>query len=96
MDFAVTGHRHPFKTEYKIAFNEDGKLIGLDIKLWNNGGYSLDLSGAVMQLAMLHMCNSYDIPNIRIHGYVCKTNLPSNTGLVITLEVLNFYKYCLF
>lgn len=28
---------------------------------------------------MLHCDNAYDIPNIRVEGYVCKTNLPSNT-----------------
>lgn len=28
---------------------------------------------------MLHCDNAYNIPNIVVEGYVCKTNLPSNT-----------------
>lgn len=29
---------------------------------------------------MFHFENSYLIPNVRVIGYVCKTNLPSNTA----------------
>lgn len=33
-----------------------------------------------MERAILHVENSYNIPNVRVHGYVCKTNLPSNVA----------------
>ena len=33
-----------------------------------------------MDRAMFHADNAYDIPNVRIAGYLCKTNLPSNTA----------------
>lgn len=29
---------------------------------------------------MFHIQNAYKIPNLRIQGWVCKTNLPSNTA----------------
>lgn len=29
---------------------------------------------------MFHCTNAYAIPNVRITGWVCKTNLPSNTA----------------
>ena len=29
---------------------------------------------------MTHSDNCYKIPNIKLHGRVCKTNLPSNTA----------------
>lgn len=29
---------------------------------------------------MFHFENAYSIPNVRVEGYVCKTNLPSNTA----------------
>jgi xanthine dehydrogenase/oxidase len=82
IDISVTGHRHPFKIKYKVAFNNEGRFLGLDIHMWNNAGCTLDASTAVMQLAMLHMGNTYQFPNIEIHGRVCKTHLPSNTGLL--------------
>lgn len=29
---------------------------------------------------MIHCANSYNVPNLRVRGWVCRTNLPSNTG----------------
>jgi xanthine dehydrogenase/oxidase len=29
---------------------------------------------------MFHFENAYYIPNVRVRGYICKTNLPSNTA----------------
>lgn len=29
---------------------------------------------------MLSIANSYHIPNVRVSGWVCKTNLPTNTA----------------
>ena len=83
-DIAITGHRHPFKVKYKVAFNNEGRFLGLDIHMWNNGGCTLDASRGVMELAMLHMGNTYQFPNMKIQGRVCNTHLPSNTGLLLT------------
>ncbi|CAF5063769.1 unnamed protein product, partial [Rotaria sp. Silwood1] len=80
VDISITGHRHPFKIKYKIAFNNEGQFLGLDIQIWSNAGCTLDLSHYVMELAMLHMGNTYKFPNIRIRGRICKTHLPSNTA----------------
>jgi xanthine dehydrogenase/oxidase len=33
-----------------------------------------------MDKALLHIDSCYNIPNIRVSGYVCKTNIPSNTA----------------
>lgn len=33
-----------------------------------------------MDRALLHLDNSYNIPNVSSVGIVCKTNLPSNTA----------------
>ena len=59
VDFAITGHRHPFKVNYRVGFNHEGRLSGLDIRTWSNGGWSIDASIAVMQLSMLHMGNTH-------------------------------------
>jgi xanthine dehydrogenase/oxidase len=47
-DMMISGGRHPFLGKWKIGFNKDGKIIALDLKLYSNGGYSMDLSGGVM------------------------------------------------
>ncbi len=80
VDMMVTGQRHPFYATYKVGVKQNGTLHSLDLKLYNNAGYSLDLSQAVMDRALLHCENAYKIRNIKIEGYCCKTNLPSNTA----------------
>jgi xanthine dehydrogenase large subunit len=79
-DMRYTGKRHPFKAFYKAGFTRDGQIISVDVKLYSNGGCSTDLSFAVLERSMLHLDNAYFLPNVRIEGRVCKTNLPSNTA----------------
>jgi xanthine dehydrogenase large subunit len=75
-----TGKRHPFKGVYKAAYDAGGRVIGLDVQLYSNGGCSTDLSFAVLERAMLHLDNAYYLPDVRVTGRVCRTNLPSNTA----------------
>lgn len=86
VDMMVTGQRHPFKFDYKVGFTGEGKFIALDVRLWNNAGCSFDLSMAILERAVLHIDNTYRFPNIRIRGRLCKTHLPSNTGLFSSFE----------
>ncbi|CAH1406870.1 unnamed protein product [Nezara viridula] len=79
-DMVTTGQRHPFLGKYKVAFTKEGKLIGCEMKLYNNGGCSIDLSTSILDRAMFHFVNSYYIPNVACYGYSCKTNLSSNTA----------------
>jgi xanthine dehydrogenase molybdopterin-binding subunit B len=81
IDMSVTGQRHPFKVDYRVGFTNEGRFSALDIRMWSNGGCSADVSIFVMILAMLHMGNCYQCSNVKIRGKVCKTHLPSNTGL---------------
>lgn len=79
-DMALTGKRHAFKAIFKAGYSGTGELAALDARLYSNGGCSTDLSFAVLERAMLHVDNAYFLPNVRIAGRVCKTNLPSNTA----------------
>ena len=79
-DMSLTGNRHPFWSSYRAAFDEHGMLLGLDVELFSDGGWSLDLSGPVMDRALFHVDNSYYLPAVRAVGRVVKTNTPSNTA----------------
>ncbi|XP_042311337.1 LOW QUALITY PROTEIN: xanthine dehydrogenase/oxidase [Sceloporus undulatus] len=79
-DMLISGGRHPFLGQYKVGFKKNGRITSLDVLYYSNGGNSADLSFGVMDRAVLHMDNSYNIPNIRGIGKVCKTNLSSNTA----------------
>ncbi|GME41738.1 Xanthine dehydrogenase [Neofusicoccum parvum] len=72
--------RHPFLGRWKVGVNKDGKIQALDVDIFNNGGWSQDLSGAVVDRACSHADGTYLIPNVYVRGRVCKTNTVSNTA----------------
>jgi xanthine dehydrogenase/oxidase len=79
-DIKMSGQRHPFLAKYKVAATKDGWLRAVDVKLYSNGGHSMDLSMGVLERAVSHLDNCYYFPNARIQGKVCRTNTPSNTA----------------
>lgn len=79
-DMLITGTRHPFFMRYRVAHDAAGRITAADVHIYNNAGYSKDLSTSVMDRAMSHFENAYYIPHCRVTGYVCKTHLPSNTA----------------
>ncbi|KAI0182030.1 xanthine dehydrogenase [Hypoxylon sp. FL1284] len=79
-DMAFSGQRHPFLARWKVGVNKDGKLQALDMDVFNNAGWSFDLSGAVCERAISHSDGCYKIPNVHIRGRLCKTNTMSNTA----------------
>jgi xanthine dehydrogenase large subunit len=79
-DMKITGKRHRFLSKYDVGFDDEGKLLSCNFELNGDGGCATDLSFAILERAMLHVDNSYYVPNFRVVGKVWKTNLPSNTA----------------
>ncbi|KAF2745897.1 xanthine dehydrogenase [Sporormia fimetaria CBS 119925] len=79
-DIATSGQRHPFLARWKVAVSKDGILQALDTDIFCNGGWTQDLSGAVVERSMTHVDGCYSIPNMHIRGRVAKTNTVSNTA----------------
>lgn len=79
-DMILTGKRHGFLGQYQVGFTSDGKITGLAVNLYADGGWSLDLSPPVLMRAMLHVDNAYYIPNIDVRGRIAKTHKVSNTA----------------
>lgn len=79
-DFTLTGKRHPFLGKYRVAFDDEGAILGFDLDLYSDGGWSLDLSAPVFHRALFHADNAYYLPNVRVRGRVCKTNVCSHTA----------------
>ncbi|NWX23762.1 AOXB oxidase, partial [Aegotheles bennettii] len=80
MDMLITGGRHPFFGKYKVGFMNDGRIIAADFQCYINGGCTKDESELVIEYILLKVDNAYNIPNLRVRGHACKTNLPSNTA----------------
>ncbi len=79
-DMAWTGKRHPFQGRYEAGFSKDGSLQALKVSLVSDGGFSTDLSRAIMDRALFHLDNAYYVPNLHFVGQVARTHLPSNTA----------------
>jgi xanthine dehydrogenase large subunit len=79
-DTTMTGKRHPFLARFKVGFGDDGKLRGLWLELFADGGYSLDLSLPILTRAMFHADNCYLLPHAQLVGRVCRTHHVSHTA----------------
>jgi xanthine dehydrogenase/oxidase len=79
-DMLLSGQRHPFQARWKVGVTKEGKLLALEADVYNNGGFSQDMSGAVMDRCLTHFDNSYECPNVFLRGHVCRTNIHSNTA----------------
>jgi xanthine dehydrogenase large subunit len=80
-DMVATGHRHPFRNRYRIGFDHEGRILGVTVDLFSDGGAFADLSPAVMARAMCHIDNAYYLPDVRITGRICRTNNAPNTAM---------------
>jgi xanthine dehydrogenase large subunit len=80
LDMALTGKRHPFLARYSAGFRLDGRLEGVRISLFSDGGWCLDLSEPVLSRAMFHCDNTYRLPAAELTGYVCQTHKTSQTA----------------
>ncbi len=98
LDMHLTGKRHPFLGIYEAGFDGDGALLGLDVQLYSDGGYSLDLSESINDRGLFHIDNAYYVPNVHYFGRVLKTNVVSHTafrgfggpqGMLVMEEVLD-------
>ena len=79
-DLRMTGKRHPYVSDFKIGATRDGKILAYEARHYQNAGATADLSPAVLERTLFHSTNSYFIPNTRIFGVSCRTNLPPNTA----------------
>jgi xanthine dehydrogenase large subunit len=98
LDMALTGKRHPFFARFNAGFDEQGRIRGLQLSLYSDGGWSLDLSDPVLWRALFHCDNAYLIPALDAAGWVCRTNKTSQTafrgfggpqGMIVIEDVLD-------
>jgi xanthine dehydrogenase large subunit len=97
-DMQLTGKRHGFLGQYTVGFTPQGQLLALDVDLYADGGWSLDLSPPVLGRAMLHLDNAYYIPHLTVRGHIAKTHKTSATafrgfggpqGMIVIEDILD-------
>ncbi|MBO1518272.1 xanthine dehydrogenase molybdopterin binding subunit [Oceanisphaera pacifica] len=79
-DMMMTGKRHPFYNQYKIGFDDTGRIQASEIIVAGNCGYSPDLSSSIVDRAMFHSDNAYYLGDATVVGHRCKTHTASNTA----------------
>ncbi|MBK9703324.1 MAG: xanthine dehydrogenase molybdopterin binding subunit [Betaproteobacteria bacterium] len=79
-DMTMTGKRHAFRYDYDVGFDDEGRILGLDLTLSSRCGFSADLSGPVNDRAVFHADNCYWLPDVALHSYRCRTHTVSDTA----------------
>jgi xanthine dehydrogenase large subunit len=79
-DMAMTGKRHDYRVDWKVGFDDDGVVRGLDVTLASRCGMSADLSGPVNDRTVFHVDNCYYLDQVTITSHRCKTHTVSNTA----------------
>ncbi|MGV6851609.1 MAG: molybdopterin cofactor-binding domain-containing protein, partial [bacterium] len=79
-DMKATGKRHPFRNDYKVGFDENGRIKALSVHFYADGGAYIDLTPAIIQRAMFHVDNAYFLENAELSGTICKTHTHPHTA----------------
>ncbi len=79
-DMVITGKRHDVQTEFHVGFDQDGRILGMEMEIALRCGNVADLSGPVLTRALCHADNAYWLPNVSVRGLACRTNTVSNTA----------------
>ncbi|KAF0560333.1 putative xanthine dehydrogenase [Gigaspora margarita] len=79
-DIIITGQRHPILGRWKIGLTKDGKILAVDTEFYANAGWSSDMSMAILRACIYSSDGCYYIPNVRLIGHICKTNIHSHTA----------------
>ncbi|MCP3914093.1 MAG: xanthine dehydrogenase family protein [bacterium] len=73
-DLAVTPKRHPARVRHATGYDDDGRLLAMDVDVLLDGGAFTTLSPVVLSRAAIHAAGAYRCDAVRIRGRVVKTN----------------------
>ena len=79
-DFVLTGKRHDFRADWRVGYEDSGRIRVYEVILNARCGCSADLSLGVVDRAMFHASNTYWLETVRIASRRLKTNTVSNTA----------------
>ena len=80
-DNATTGKRHAYASTYDVGFDDDGRILGLDVTHVAQAGFSAGLTGPVLLKSVVQSDSAYWLPHVAVHGYAARTNTHSNTAM---------------
>lgn len=96
-DLTLTGKRGGFHATWEAGLDDEGHILALKAVMTADGGYSVDLSPAVVSRALCHIDNAYYLPDVHVTGRIARTNKTSHTafrgfgapsGMIVTEDLL--------
>ncbi|MCV0425240.1 MAG: xanthine dehydrogenase molybdopterin binding subunit [Roseibium sp.] len=79
-DMIMTGKRHDFKVDWKVGYDDTGRIRAVDLAFLARCGYSADLSLGVNDRTLFHADSSYFYPDAQIRSRRLRTDTCSNTA----------------
>ncbi len=77
-DMANTPKRHPSKTHFRAAIDDDDQIIGFKVHVGIDAGANIGLSGVVLSRALIAVSGVYTIDHLDVNGDVYRTNTVPN------------------
>jgi CO/xanthine dehydrogenase Mo-binding subunit len=77
-DMSCTTKRHPSKTHFEAAIDNQNKLLGIKVYCGIDAGANIGLSGVVLSRALIACTGAYTIKNLDVSGDVFITNTVPN------------------
>ncbi len=68
--------RHATVIRVRLGARRDGRLIALESEIWADTGAYASLGTKVLARAVSHAGGPYEVPNVRVDGYLYYTNNP--------------------
>ncbi|HET7839883.1 MAG TPA: molybdopterin cofactor-binding domain-containing protein [Rectinemataceae bacterium] len=74
-DMRWTGKRHPYSADFRMGLDAEGNILAFEADYYQNSGAACDLSPAILSRTLFHAASAYRVPNLRVTGRMCRTNL---------------------
>ncbi|MCB1092297.1 MAG: molybdopterin-dependent oxidoreductase, partial [Verrucomicrobiae bacterium] len=84
LDLALTAKRHAVRADFRAGFDDDGRLLGVEIRLAMDGGHESGDSETALDQALLHSDGAYFVPDFHASGRLCRTH--HVTGFALPAE----------
>ena len=80
-DNAITGKRHAYTSTFDVGFDDEGRILGLDVTHVSQAGFSAGLTEPVLLKSVVQSDSAYWLPDVAIHGFGVRTNTHSATAM---------------
>jgi CO/xanthine dehydrogenase Mo-binding subunit len=72
----ATTKRHPYIIKYKTGATKEGKLVAVQVRIISDTGAYMVVGKGVLARSVIQASGPYEIPNVKIDGFVVYTNNP--------------------